>query len=165
LLTVVAGEAYTRSRIKASTRGRRRCAENVLRFHENIPAKRHEKIHGSPIVSTRRRSVASARLCSHCAPPGASLVYAPFPPSHVDPDGIRYRISRAFANDPALAHRRRRSDLHHGGGRRRDAGHRIRPVDRGMAAGDRRAAAAVRNGLAARGRNIPKEPLITATET
>ena len=58
----------------------------------------------------------------------------------------------------------RGADLADADGRRRDAAHRIRPVDRRVEAGDRRAAAAVRGRLAGRIREIPSDPAIPRTQ-
>src|SRR5271155_4613199 len=66
----------------------------------------------------------------------------------IDDDGSAF--GPAWARDPAMALRRRRTGARHGFGRRRDAAHRIRPLDHRMAAGHGHAAAARRCAMAER---------------
>ena len=71
----------------------------------------------------------------------------------------------AWARDQAVALRRRRARPRHGSRRRGDAAYRIRPVDHRMAACHGHAAAAERNAMAERVREISGHPAIPRTQS
>ena len=99
----------------------------------------------APMNLRRRIGMAAPRRHKSVARVGGSTIWSARLRQATDNEPV-FRPPRNCdtPRDPALALRRSRAGARHGSGRRRDAAHRIRPLDHRMAAGHGHAAAAER---------------------